>query len=73
MPFSCIGWCKRSKQEGNIKDKDKQEWPYSVANIEDRRVKILGAMLNNNMEKVCNLLTKAIEEAFEKEKGNATK
>ena len=51
------------------KDKKEQKFLYEVARSEDRRVKILGAMLDNDMEKVCELLTEAIEEAFEKEKG----
>lgn len=55
----------------NEKDKEKQKWLYEVAKSEDRRVNVLRAMLDNNMEKVCELLKEAIEEAFEKEKGKS--
>lgn len=54
------------------KDKKKQKWLYEVAESEDRRVKILDAMLANDMDRVCDLLREAIEIAFEKEKGSAT-
>lgn len=49
-------------------DKKKQEWLYEVARSEDRRVRILEAMLYNDMDKVCQLLRVAIEQAYEKER-----
>lgn len=56
--------------ERTVKNKKDQEFLYETARSENRRVKILRAMLDNNMDKVCDLLREAIEEAFEKEKGN---
>lgn len=46
------------------KDKTRQEWLYEVATSEDRRVKILEAMLKNDIDEVCDLLREAIERAF---------
>ena len=47
-------------------DETKQKFLYETASSENRRVKILEAMLDKDMEKACHLLTEAIERAFEK-------
>jgi hypothetical protein len=54
------------------KGKSKQQSLYNIAESETRRVEILDAMLDNDMDKVCKLLKDAIEKAFDKRKdGNA--
>jgi len=60
--------CTKLLAKENVKDKEKQEWIYEIARSEDRRVKILEAMLVNDMDKVCQLLREAIERAFENER-----
>jgi len=64
LAFALSGLEKAAKEE---KDEDERKFLYEVARSEDRRVKILEAMLANNMDDVCELLRVAIEGAFEKE------
>jgi hypothetical protein len=53
-------------------NKETKEEILKVARSENRRVKILEAMLANDMDKVCDLLREAIEKAFEeREKSEA--
>lgn len=61
--------CTRKLAQENTEDKKKHEWLSNVAKSEDRRVNILGAMLDKDMKTVRKLLTEAIKEALEKEKG----
>lgn len=49
------------------KDTDDQKLLYETAKSEEHRVKILEAMLANDMDKVCELLKEAIERAFDRE------
>lgn len=58
--------------ERTVKNKRDQKFLYDTARSEERRVKILEAMLDNDMDRVCELLREAIEKAFEKENGNTT-
>lgn len=47
-------------------NKETKEEILEVARSEERRVKILEAMLANDMDRVCHLLTEAVERAYEK-------
>lgn len=56
-----------ANKKENIENREQiLEW----ADSEQRRVEISKAMLDKDMERVCELLTEAIEKAFEKEKAN---
>ena len=59
--------CIRALTKGE-KDKGEQEFLYDLADTENRRVKILDAMLVNDMDRVNDILREAIEKAFEREK-----
>ena len=49
----------------------KKEILYEVAKSEERRIKILKAMIADDMDKVCDLLREAIERAYEKKKAKS--
>ncbi len=59
----------KDDQAENDINEAKQEFLYETARSEYRRVKILEAMLVNDMDRVCHLLTEAVEIAYKKRKG----
>lgn len=49
-------------------DENTQRFLYNMIKSEERRIRVLEAMLTGNTDEVCKILKKAIEIAFEKEK-----